>query len=81
MGPAGWPVPDESSRLAVGGEDARPRVGRRPHSRSSVLVGTRTADHLLVGSSRETFADLIVKKAESLPLKLRILDSVNCVAS
>ena len=81
VGPAGRPVPDESSRLAVGGEDARPRVGRRPHSRSSVLVGPRAAEHLDVGSSQETFADLIGKKAECLPLKLRILDSVNCFAS
>ena len=63
------------------GEDARPRVGRMPHSRSSILMGTRAADHLHVGSSRETFADLIGKKAESLPLKLRILSSANCVAS
>ena len=81
MGPAAWPVLDESSTLAVGGEDPRPRVGRRPHSRSSVLVGTRAADHFHIGSSRETFANLIGKKAESLPLKLRILDSVNCVVS
>ena len=63
------------------GEDARPRVGRMPHSRSSILVGTRAADHLHVGSSRETFADIIGKKAKSLPLKLHILSLANCVAS
>ena len=49
------------------GEDARTRVGRKPHSRPSTLEGTRAADHLHVGLSRETFADLIGKKAESLP--------------
>ena len=54
----------------IHGEDARPRVGRMPHSQSSILVGTRAADHLHVGSSRETFADIIGKKVESLPLKL-----------
>ena len=55
--------------------------GRGGCSTESVLVETRAADHLHVGSSWETFADLIGKKAESLPLKLRILNSVNCVAS
>ena len=51
------------------------------NGRLSAFLPIRSADHLHVGSSRETFADLIGKKAESLPLKLRILNSVNCVAS
>ena len=66
------------------GEDARPRVGRKPHFRPSTLEGIRAADHLMhVGSSRETFADLIGNKAESLPLKLklRVINSANCVVS